>query len=238
MFIEGFHVSVFRLSPPLPFTHSRMENRRADFVQWLAFFGAAVGLSCPDDHSEPALRHFYHQLALQLHPDRLAGTDARTSDRTSYLFKLLSDVCDTYFNTDSKLPDPPNDGKATPFGHDGDSAPSTGRARHGRRVYLVTFPHPQTDGRRAPADFSREQFGKLILRAFEDSIPSLKVEYLAVFRERHASGATLAEREIHYHVSVKSNRQHRWEPIARQVALASRGSEYSVHPRGHEVQII
>ncbi len=72
-------------------------------------------------------------------------------------------------------------------------------------MYLVTFSHFEGEGRRSPSDFSRREFGELLIKAFEAAVPGLHVQYLAVFQEQHAPSPTEAERKVHFHASVKSD---------------------------------
>ena len=184
-----------------------MAARKAIWVEWLAHFGSMVGMQCPDDLSDESLRHFYHQLCLKLHPDKVPpSADQVQKDRVEVLFKALSGINDTYTNTENDL-EPPDDG--VHVHHDRDSAPMTGPgAYRGRFVYLVTFSHPSGTERRAPSEFTRQGFAQLLLEALPASVPDLRIEYLAIFQEEHAPSSVGSERAVHFHASVKCDKQH------------------------------
>ncbi len=76
-------------------------------------------------------------------------------------------------------------------------------------VYLVTFSHSEAEGRRHPSEFSRQEFADLLVKAFEVSVCGLRVEYLAIFQEKHTAGPCDAARNPHFHASVKSDIQYR-----------------------------
>jgi hypothetical protein len=67
-----------------------------------------------------------------------------------------------------------------------------------KRVYLVTFPHPQqeraSDGSvlKAPGQFTREEMRHMFLRAVDATSSTraepLLMKYVGVFLERHADG--------------------------------------------------
>jgi hypothetical protein len=176
-----------------------------------------TGMPCPEDHSDESLRRFYRELCRAFHPDK-QSCDTGHQDRAKHFFQTLTNVYDMYTDENSTL-DPPDADDFLPGGngsvdHDKDSVPKARTNRNGRRVYLVTFSNTQGDKRRSPAEFTRQQFAELLVKAFETAIPQLKVAYLAVFQERHGDGTAAASRSIHYHASVKSTRQHLWAPIA------------------------
>lgn len=196
-----------------------MDERKAIWVQWLTLFGSMVGLPSPEDLSDESLRRFYKQLCLHLHPDKQSSSaDLGHSERLVHFFQILSDVYDKYSKGTENL-QPPDaaafEENEKEVNHDGDGEmPKPSKGHSGRRVYLVTFSHPTGDGRRSPSEFARREFGELLVKAFEASVPNLRVIYAAVFQELHAAGATDAERNTHFHVSIKSSIQHSWAPIA------------------------
>lgn len=186
------------------------------WVQWLNYFGTLVGLPAAEEQSD--LGKYYRQLCFALHPDSQPSTmDPREVARREHFFKVLSGAEDTYIRTPEAL-EPPDTSAFEPDDqgdHEGDTAPPKTRSTsRGRRVYLVTFSHSHAAGRRSPSEFSRREIGTLLVAAFEAAIPDLKVLYAAVFQELHASSSTDSARSIHFHVSVKSDRQHQWAPIA------------------------
>ena len=195
-----------------------MEDRKEVWVQWLTFFGNMVGLPCSEDHSDDSLERVYRELCRALHPDMQPTSASKAhKDRATHFFKILNNIHDIYKDGVQDLEPPEAEAADEGVGHDTDSVPKDkGRSsnRMGHRVYLVTFSHSECEGRRSPEEFSRQQFAELLINAFEGSIPQLKVEYLAVFQERHSSGPTAASRNIHYHAAVKCGRQHLWAPVA------------------------
>ena len=196
-----------------------MDSRKEVWAQWLIHFGNMVGLVCPEDRSDDSLDRFYKELCIALHPDKHQSSGSAQVQRATHLFQDLSNIHDVYRDEDKDLEPPEADRDAEAadegVGHDADSVPKTrGSNRMGRRVYLVTFSHSGCEGRRSPQDFTRQQFADLLINAFESALPQVKVEYLAVFQERHHDGPSAACRNIHYHAPVKCNRQHLWGPIA------------------------
>jgi len=196
-----------------------MADKKAVWIQWLTIFGSMVGAPCPEDTSDESLRRFYHHLCFLFHPDKQSHCpDKRHKDRLIQMFQILSGVHDKY--TKGKPEEVFEKPNAASFQdeevkHDRDTAPERSRSKHaGRRVYLVTFSHTQGEGRRAPSDFTRKEFAALLVKAFEASVPRLRVEYLAVFQELHAAGKTEEERKVHFHAAVKSSLQHQWSPVA------------------------
>ena len=187
--------------------------------QWLTLVGSAVGMPCPGDGSEDTLKKYYQAFCLLTHPDKQPLTmEPRQKDRMAHFFTLLSGVHETYTKHPEamRFPDAAMfDYDEEPVDHDHDSVPPASRSNHsGKRVYLVTFSHSGREGRRTPAEFNRREFGELVIRAFESSVPSLRVVYCAVFQEKHASASASAAQHVHFHVSVKSSRQHNWAPMA------------------------
>jgi hypothetical protein len=197
-----------------------MEGPKAMWREWLVLIGSIFGLAGPADDGEETLKHYYHKLCFVTHPDgESKAMDPREKERREHFFKIISGVCGTYTEhpEDMRPPDPAAfEADEETIDHDCDRAsPPTPRTNHaGRRVYLVTFSHSESEGRRSPSEFSRRQFGELLVQAFEESVPNLRVEYSAVFRELHTAGTTTAARNAHFHVSIKSSRQHQWAPIA------------------------
>jgi len=171
-----------------------MTQRKDVLVQWFKLLGSMLGMVWPDDESDESLKRFYRALCLALHPDKhTAPEEAKHKARVQHFFKILSDVWDTYTKTMDDI-DPPepsifqDDGD--PPDHDSDRVPKTRACRNGRRVYLITFPFAASADRRSPAEFSRLQFAELIRKAFELTVPKLKVTYMAVFQELHGNGPT------------------------------------------------
>ena len=193
-----------------------MSERKEIFAEWLSLYGSFVALPPPGDMSDESLRHYFHRLCLQFHPDK-QGPASEHRKRAEHLFARLNNIYDLYTKTDDPLPRPGPDfceaDDEVPVDHEADAIPKS-FTRTGKRVYLVTFSHSDSTERKSPCDFSREQFGKLLIEAFEASVPKLRVAYLAVFRERHAAGLDATSRNVHFHASVKSSRQHIWAPIA------------------------
>lgn len=167
------------------------------------------------------MKKYYHRLCLITHPDKQPPTmEPRQKDRLAHFFKIISGIHNTYttYPEGMRAPDPTafegNEDEVPPA-HDCDNAPPPSAENHsGRRVYLVTFSHSDKEGRRSPSEFSRREFGVLLIAAFEASIADLRVEYGAVFQELHVSAKEDAGRKVHFHASIKSNRQHLWAPIA------------------------
>lgn len=98
-----------------------------------------------------------------------------------------------------------------------------------RRVYLLTFAHPKDQGRRKPSDFTRAQFAAIVMQVYQDVLPSVTVEYFAVFREMHKNGLP------HFHMAIKCSASHRWVTVAKElrakhalwVSFSSRDGGYS-----------
>ena len=178
-----------------------------------------LGSPCPTDMSDESLRRYFKTLYLLLHPDKHGEFSGKPhGNRLVHFYKILNEVYDTYSKTTEKL-EPPDaayfekDEEAD--SHNCDKPPhETGKSRSGRRVYLITFSHPHCAERRAPSEFSRKEFAELLLKAYQAAIPGLSVAYMAVFQELHQSGTTDGARNTHFHVAVKSSRQHPWAPIA------------------------
>jgi hypothetical protein len=196
-----------------------MGDAKAMWAQWLTLVGSAVGLSPPADEQDGTLKKYYDTVRLMTHSDKQPPTLAQQQkDRLVYFFKLISNVHETYTDNPEGMrpPDPAAfDSGEEPIDHEEDTVPPpSSTARAGRRVYLVTFSFSEIEGRRRPSEFSRREFGELLVTAFESSIPSLRVAYCAVFMEQHAAADKSGARNPHYHVSIKSNKQHSWAPIA------------------------
>jgi hypothetical protein len=192
-----------------------MAERKAILIEWFTLYGSLVGLQLPDEWSDENVRRFWHQLCLQFHPDKHQGQSH--GKRVEHFFAKLSGIYDDYAKNDEELPRPGPDffeAEEVPVDHGNDSMPKAS-SRMGRRVYLVTFSHSEGGGRRSPSEFSREQFGQLLIKAFEAAVPRLMISYLAVFQEKHAYGASSSSQKPHFHASVKSSRQHLWAPIAK-----------------------
>jgi hypothetical protein len=194
---------------------SARQANAAALLEWLNVFAGMVGEPSQEDVSDDALKKFYHLLAVQFHPDKHSREDARHSQRAEHFFKMLSGTYSAFFNNQ-----PVSRPKPAVFAeeeehveHEGDRVPKD-QNRTGRRVYLVTISHTECEQRKSPADFTREQFGQLMIKAFEASIPRLKVCYLAVFKEQHALATPAGSQNPHLHVAIKSDRQHLWGPIA------------------------
>ena len=86
----------------------------------------------------------------------------------------------------------------------------------------MTFSYPREPqpGRKTPADFDRESFGKLLEEVYAKVYPDMRILYYAVFKEQHKKGSDAAQR-IHYHASLKTGKQHKWARLAAE--LRSRG---------------
>lgn len=193
-----------------------MTDRKDVLIEWLTLYGQLVGLPLPGEWSDENVRRFWHQLCLQFHPDKHPGQ--AHGKRVHHFFAMLSGIYDQYTKTDDELPRPGPDffeaEEEVPVDHDNDSMRKSS-SRMGRMVYLVTFSHSHCGGRKSPSEFSREQFGQILIKAFEAAVPRLKVSYLAVFQEKHAEGSSASSQKPHFHASVKSSRQHHWAPVAK-----------------------
>lgn len=186
-----------------------MAAKRAALEEWLALFGAMVGMPRPvdnlDDPLVDPLKNYYHELLVKFHPDKHVTETERFKARAKSLTQELMDVYKAFTDPRKRL-DPP--GEDDLIDHTCDSTPPTTRTtKTGRAVYLVTFSHPQGQNKRAPSEFTRQEFAELLVTAFEASVPGLHVEYLAVFQERHAGGPGEATGTTHFHASVKSDIQ-------------------------------
>ena len=80
-----------------------------------------------------------------------------------------------------------------------------------KRVYLVTFSHPTLPGLRSPGEFAREGIRDVVLQAVEGTqgprCTPLRLQYLAVFQEKHGNG------EVHYHVALLADRSFRFNAL-------------------------
>ena len=89
------------------------QERKAALVEWFTFFGSLVDLQCPTDQSNHSMKQFYKKLVLRLHPDKQSAADPRHKHRAEYFFKILSDVFDTYFNTENNVKPPDRENSST-----------------------------------------------------------------------------------------------------------------------------
>lgn len=191
-----------------------MSDRTAAFVEWLTLFSRLVGLTGDRvDHSQLELKIWWKALGLKLHPDAIGNSTY--APRASQLCATINNLASEYFNSQNELspPDPQDypafDGNSE---HRADKVPAGRSSRTGRRVYLVTFSHPNAEHCKKPEEFTRQSFGDLLMKAFE-SIENLRVCYLAVFQEHHAITGHSTD-HLHFHACVKSTRQHQWKHVA------------------------
>jgi hypothetical protein len=162
-----------------------MEEREKNYMLWLRFLASVAGLNFPEDTSDISLASFYRHLAFYFYPEKQpVGSDPRHVQRMEHFFKVISNVNDIYTKSSDVL-DPPDPNEfhcdTDPLSHDKDTIPRHRGSRTGRRVYLVTFSHPSVIDRRSPGEFSRQEFGDLLLTAFEAAVPHLKVSMSVSF---------------------------------------------------------
>ena len=96
----------------------------------------------------------------------------------------------------------------------------------GQYVYWITQPHPRRPelGYKAPSEFSREQFGELIVKAHKEC--NITIVETACFQEPHASG------EMHHNCLVRAGKQFRWkEPAERLRTEYKVCVDYATHIR-------
>ena len=82
-----------------------------------------------------------------------------------------------------------------------------------RTVYMWTFPATDVEDHAKPADFSRESFAQLVVRAYEET--GKVVTQWVCSLETHPSSRSTWEQRNHFHMMVETEKPARWCEVAR-----------------------
>jgi hypothetical protein len=187
-----------------------------DILNSLVSHGMTID-KIPDDADESVAKSLYRQLLLALHPDKA------NEDYCKHSFLTLQRAWEVY--RAGRVPTYPHpeedseDGPADNADEDSNAGDAGSESKKGLYVDLCTFSHPRDDapkqeGQKTPADFDRASFGELLAKVYVEVYPNITVKYYAVFLEQHKTSAHQSAANPHFHVSVKTDKQHKWKPLA------------------------